>query len=530
MNRISAAVYRHWNASLANIAQAQTSRSCRLTAAAFANAKREMSSSSSQNAAASDKCLSLDNINPQFIELEYAVRGPLVIRAGHIEKELQQGVKKPFDQVIRANIGDCHAMGQKPITFLRQLLALTLDTSLFNSPDYPEDVKKRARIILDGCQGQSVGSYTDSAGIEVIRRQVANFIEKRDGIPSNWENIYLTAGATPGIKSILALVRAKVGGKRPGVMVPIPQYPLYSATISEYAMNRIGYYLNEEQNWSMEVPELERAYNEARKTCEPRALVVINPGNPTGQVLTRKNIVDVIKFAHKHKLLLLADEVYQANIYDPNSKFYSFKSVAYELGSPYREMELCSFLSTSKGYLGECGIRGGYMEVVNMCPQVQAMLTKSITAALCSTTSGQVAVSALVYPPEQGEPSYEQYIAEKTAVLNGLKERADLVYKTFNSFEGFKVNVVQGAMYAFPQIFIPAKAIAAAKAKNMSPDTFYAFELLESTGICIVPGSGFGQKEGTYHFRTTILPQTDKLKIMLDKFQSFHADFMKKYN
>jgi len=84
-------------------------------------------------------------------------------------------------------------------------------------------------------------------------------------------------------------------------------------------------------------------------------------------------------------------------------------------------------------------------------------------------------------------------------------------------------------MYAFPQITIPPKAIEAAKKAGKPADTFYAFELLETSGICIVPGSGFGQQPGTYHFRTTILPQTDKLKIMLEKFQKFHTAFMQKY-
>lgn len=179
-------------------------------------------------------------------------------------------------------------------------------------------------------------------------------------------------------------------------MVPIPQYPLYSATIAEYGMQKVDYYLQEETGWSLSTQELQRSYDEAKKTCNPRAIVVINPGNPTGQVLTRKNIEEIIKFAHKNKLVVLADEVYQDNIYDKDSKFYSFKKVMSEMGPPYSDMELASFMSTSKGYLGECGIRGGYMEIINMCPQVMAMLTKSITASLCGTTAGQVAVSALV--------------------------------------------------------------------------------------------------------------------------------------
>ncbi|XP_034118488.2 alanine aminotransferase 2 [Drosophila albomicans] len=476
------------------------------------------------------KCLQLENINPNFIVMEYAVRGPLVIRAGEIEKELEKGVKKPFDQVIRANIGDCHAMGQQPLTFLRQLLALTMEPRLLNTPDYPADVKERACALLAACQGGSMGSYTDSAGLEHVRRQVASFIKERDGgVDCDWQNIYLTGGASPGIKSILSLLHCHVEEKLPGIMVPIPQYPLYSATIAEYGMSKIDYYLDEANKWGLNRKELQRAYDEAKTQCNPRALVIINPGNPTGQVLSRQNIEEIIKFAQENQLLLLADEVYQANVYDKDSKFHSFKKVMHEMGEPYRSQELVSFLSVSKGFLGECGIRGGYMEVINLCPQVKAMLTKSITASLCSTTAGQVAVSALVNPPRAGEPSFELYNKEKNAVLDALKERAELVHKTFSSFEGYTVNPVQGAMYVFPRVEIPPKAVEAAKAKNMAPDALYAFELLESTGICVVPGSGFGQLPGTYHFRSTILPQTDKLKLMLEKFRQFHLDFMKKY-
>ncbi|XP_060665161.1 alanine aminotransferase 2 [Drosophila nasuta] len=476
------------------------------------------------------KCLQLENINPNFIVMEYAVRGPLVIRAGEIEKELEKGVKKPFDQVIRANIGDCHAMGQQPLTFLRQLLALTMEPRLLNTPDYPADVKERACALLAACQGGSMGSYTDSAGLEHVRRQVASFIKERDGgVDCDWQNIYLTGGASPGIKSILSLLHCHVEEKLPGIMVPIPQYPLYSATIAEYGMSKIDYYLDEANKWGLNRKELQRAYDEAKTQCNPRALVIINPGNPTGQVLSRQNIEEIIKFAQENQLLLLADEVYQANVYDKDSKFHSFKKVMHEMGEPYRSQELVSFLSVSKGFLGECGIRGGYMEVINLCPQVKAMLTKSITASLCSTTAGQVAVSALVNPPRAGEPSFELYNKEKNAVLDALKERAELVHKTFSSFEGYTVNPVQGAMYVFPRVEIPPKAVEAAKAKKMAPDALYAFELLESTGICVVPGSGFGQLPGTYHFRSTILPQTDKLKLMLEKFRQFHLDFMKKY-
>lgn len=474
--------------------------------------------------------LNVDNVNPNLKRMEYAVRGPLLIRALEIEKELEKGVKKPFTEVIKANIGDAHAMGQKPITFLRQVLALTVIPELLNDPRYPEDAKNRARDLLKGCKGGSVGSYSESAGIEVIRKHCADYITERDGIPADYQNIILSGGASDGIKSVLKLFIETVDGKPSGVMVPIPQYPLYSAALAEFGLAQIGYYLNEENKWALDNSELERAISEAKKTCTPRVLVVINPGNPTGQVLTRKNIEDVIKFAHKHNLYIMADEVYQDNVYDKDSAFHSFKKVLIQMGEPYSRMELASFMSTSKGYMGECGLRGGYSEILNMEPEVKAILLKSISAMLCPTILGQVTMDVVVNPPRPNEPSYKQFQQEKSDVLKSLAERSRMVVDTLNSIPGFKVNPAMGAMYVFPQFTLPEKAIKAAKAEGKEPDVFYAFKLLEATGICIIAGSGFGQKPGTYHFRTTILPQKDKITTMLASLKEFHENFLKEFS
>lgn len=160
-----------------------------------------------------------------------------------------------------------------------KVLALVIDPTNFKEAKYPEDAKKRARIILDGCGGGSVGAYSDSAGILPIRKHVAEYLKLRDGgVPARWEDIYLCAGASQSIKSVMALLNNEVDGKRPGIMVPIPQYPLYSATIAEYGMEQIGYYLDEAKNWGLDINELQRSYDEAKKHSAPRALVVINPG------------------------------------------------------------------------------------------------------------------------------------------------------------------------------------------------------------------------------------------------------------
>ncbi|CAJ0593736.1 unnamed protein product [Cylicocyclus nassatus] len=477
----------------------------------------------------STKVLTVDNINPQVVTMQYAVRGPIVIRAVELEKELARGANKPFKSVIKANIGDAHAMGQHPITFVRQVLSCVTNPSLMETGKFPKDVIEHSKAVLSECGGHSTGAYSQSTGVEIIRRHIAEYITKRDGIPSDPENVAISGGASESIRNVLKMFVTHGGGKKVGVMVPIPQYPLYSASIEEYALGQVGYYLIEEKNWGLDVNELERAYQESLENYDTKVMVVINPGNPTGQVLSRENMEEIVKFAHKHKLFLMADEVYQDNVYADNSEFHSFKKVINEMGAPYNKMELASFHSVSKGYMGECGMRGGYVELSNLDPDIYVLYKKMISAKLCSTVLGQIVMDCMVCPPKPGDPSHDQWLKEKTAVLASLKERARLVQKAYGSIEGILCNEVQGAMYAFPQILMPPRAVEKARSLNQEPDFFYAMQLLESTGVCIVPGSGFGQKEGTYHFRTTILPQKEVMKDMLARFTSFHQKFLEEY-
>ncbi|GFO41109.1 alanine aminotransferase 2 [Plakobranchus ocellatus] len=477
------------------------------------------------------KVLTIDSMNPHVKKIEYAVRGPIVIRAGELEKELKQGAKKNYNSILRANIGDCHATGQEPLTFLRQVLALCLYPKLLEDSSFPDDAKQRASRFLSACGGNSIGAYSDSAGVSVVREDVAKYISERDGIPASPENIYMGTGASEGIRNVMKLLMTSQSGNgRAGVMIPIPQYPLYTATIAEYDAYAINYYLDESANWSLSLDELKRAITEAKPHCKPRAICVINPGNPTGQVLTRKNIEDIIKFAKEENLFIMADEVYQHNVYAEGSEFHSFKKVLMEMGPPYSELELASFMSTSKGYMGECGLRGGYVELINVEPDVRAQFQKALSAKLCSAVTGQAAMNVVVNPPKPGEPSYELFQKQKNTVLGQLKEKGKMTSEVFNSIDGISCNPVQGSMYAFPKIDIPKKAVEAAKAQGVAADAFYCFNLLEETGMCVVPGSGFGQKEGTWHFRTTILPPMEQLGEMLSHFGKFHSKFLEKYS
>uniref|UniRef100_A0A8C1W0G6 Alanine aminotransferase 1 n=1 Tax=Cyprinus carpio TaxID=7962 RepID=A0A8C1W0G6_CYPCA len=460
-----------------------------------------------------EKTLTLDTLNPQVKAVEYAVRGPIVIKAGEIERYLEEGGTKPFSEVIKANIGDAHAMGQKPITFLRQVVALCTFPELMDSPSFPEDAKRRARRILQGCGGHSLGSYSASPGVECIRKDIAAYIEQRDeGVPSDWENIYLTTGASDGIMTILRLLVSGKDSSRTGVMIPIPQYPLYSAAISEMDAVQVNYYLDEDNCWALDINELHRSYQAAKQHCQPRVICIINPGNPTGQVQSKKCIEEVLHFAYEENLFVMSDECFSDNIY----------VLATECGNLVQLDMSMSF--------HRCGFRGGYMEVINMDPEVKAQLVKLLSVRLCPPLAGQAAMDVIVNPPQPEEHTFKQFHQEKSSVLGALAEKAKLTEKILNAVPGIKCNPVQGAMYAFPRIFIPPKAVEEAKALGMQPDMLYCLRLLEETGICVVPGSGFGQKDGTYHFRMTILPSIEKLKVLLGKVRDFHIGFLKEYS
>lgn len=145
---------------------------------------------------------------------------------------------------------------------------------------------------------------------------------------------------------------------------------------------------------------------------------------------------------------------------------------------------------------------------------------------LCPPVIGQCLVELMVNPPKEGEPSYAQYKEEYDGIFKDLHTRAMALYKAFQEMEGVECQYPQGSMYLYPTIKLSDKAIEAAKKANKGADEMYCMELLDATGICIVPGSGFGQKEGTLHFRTTFLaPGTD----WVSRITAFHGKFMDKY-
>ncbi len=448
--------------------------------------------------------IQMKDLGAAVLATEYAVRGPIVARAQELEKQGRE--------IIYCNIGNPQSLGQKPLTWLRQILALCEYPALMElAPGvFPADAVETARAILKGSR-HGLGAYSESKGLRFIREAVAEFIRERDGAGVDPEAIFLTDGASKGVQTILKLLLA---GPADGIMIPIPQYPLYSATITLYEGRIVPYYLDEADHWKLNRSMLDDSLRAAHaQGTRVKAICIINPGNPTGSVLDEENIAMVLDFARQHGLAVLADEVYQENIYLPGNRFVSFARVLDARGID--DVSLFSFHSCSKGFLGECGVRGGYFEYRNVPADVAAQILKLQSVNLCSNLAGQVATYAMVHPPRSGDPSYELYNREKTAILEEMKMRAALLAEGLNKIDGISCNPIAGAMYAFPRITLPAG----------KTDEDYCMALLEETGICVVPGSGFGQAEGTAHFRTTILPPTEKIRQVVQKLRAFHKAF-----
>jgi alanine transaminase len=261
-----------------------------------------------------------------------------------------------------------------------------------------------------------------------------------------------------------------------------------------------------------------------------RAIVVINPGNPTGQVLDRETQEGIVKLCAEENLVLIADEVYQCNVYTEKKKFHSFKQVVMDMGNASKTVPLMSMNSISKGFFGECGRRGGYVECVNFPDDVKDQLYKLSSIKLCPNINGQICMAMVMNPPKPGEESYELYNKEKTDILESLERRAKMVVESLSSLEGITCNEVEGALYAFPRLELPKHLLDKAEASGKPADFNYCMALLDNTGIVTVPGSGFGQEPGTMHLRTTILPPENEMKLLTKRWKEFHISYINGMN
>ncbi len=277
---------------------------------------------------------------------------------------------------------------------------------------------------------------------------IANNPSERDGHPADAKDIYLSAGASSGVNTLLHIICAS---PNTGVLVPIPQYPLYTASLAVLDAKCVPYYLDESKGWGTDLEAIKVAYKKAiEEGTDVRAVVIINPGNPTGASLSDADVKAVIEFAAQEKLVILADEVYQTNVF--KGKFHSFKGVLRDLQKEdpekYKYVELASLHSISKGMVGECGHRGGYFELIGFDPEVVEQIYKFVSISLCAPVIGQCLVELMVNPPKPGQPSYELYKEEWDGIFAGLHKRATALYEAFKEMEGVECDEPQVRFFA----------------------------------------------------------------------------------
>lgn len=473
------------------------------------------------------------DVNPDIARMEYAVRGPIPRRAAELAR---QGM-----QTIPCHIGNPQALGQQPISYYREVLGLlespgklarerTLRKLFTSNPQgfgAMSDTDFASDYVLAVCEemlakfGTGLGAYTESKGPVFIREAIAAYIDQRDGVGSaapvrsDPESIFLTNGASDAVRQVIDLLIAE---RTDGIMIPIPQYPLYSAAIRRAGGTQVNYYPDEDSGWTFNRSMLEEAIAQARQQgVTVKAIVVINPSNPTGAVLPEQSGREVVDFAQAHGLAIIADEVYQENLY--GAEFVSFARLVGR-----RDVPLFSLHSTSKGYYGECGRRGGYLEMRNP-PRLKDsslsfadIMLKQASVSLCSNTTGQALTYLMVKPPPPGSAPFKQFVEEKESVLRGLYEKATMIRTAFKDMEGVECFGRIGAMYLFPRLNVLPRG---------TTDFDYCMKLLETTGLCTVNGAGFGQRPGTHHLRIAFLPARELLERVLPEWIAFHSAYIR---
>lgn len=391
--------------------------------------------------------------SPWISRFSYAIR--------NIVAEAQR-VEATGTRVRYLNIGDPVAFG-------------------FKTPEHLIDAVSRA--IRDGHNG-----YGPSAGIRPAREAVAAENTAK-GWPINPDRVFITAGTSEGIELVLTALL----DRDTEVLVPMPTYPLYTAIIAKIGARASYYRTDPFQGW---IPDLEHLATLV--TPATRALIIIDPNNPTGASYPTAVRRALLAFADQRGLAIVADEVYGDLGYDgPVAPLGSF-----DLDAP-----IISFSSLSKAYLAP-GWRTGWMAIgrTPRLDEVAAAVRKLADGRLCSTVPMQYAVAAAL----TGDKSHQ------VTFRAALKERATLTGESLRSMPGVTCMTPAAGFYAMPRIPLPAG----------KTDEDYVLGLLRATGVLCVYGSGFGLPPSDGYLRIVFLASPDELKAVYRLMADFTSDFL----
>jgi aspartate/methionine/tyrosine aminotransferase len=331
-------------------------------------------------------------------------------------------------------------------------------------------------------------TYVPSVGIPEAREAVAHDYSAR-GVPVDADRVLITAGTSEGIEIALNAI-ADIGDE---VLVPSPTYPLYTAVLAKIGAVPRYYRTSPDAAW---LPDLEHM----RSLISPRtrAIVSIDPNNPTGAVYSTNVRRAIIDLAEQHGLVILADEVYGDLGFDGNVPL---------LGTLDLDAPIISFSSLSKAYLAP-GWRAGWM-VIGATPRLDAVLAaikKLADGRLCSTGPMQYAIAAAL----TGDRSHQDVFRRE------LRVRAQLTADRLNAIPGMRCVAPRAAFYAMPSVALPPGRT----------DEDFVLALLRKTGILCVYGSGFGLPPDAGFFRVVFLASPTELASIYDDIAAFTRSFL----
>jgi len=352
------------------------------------------------------------------------------------------------------------------------------DPNQFGFVTPPHLIEAVVKAMRDGHNG-----YTASPGIVEAREAVAADFTMR-GVPTDPDRVLITSGTSEGIE--LALTGIVDEGEE--VLVPSPTYPLYTAVLAKIGATPLYYRTDHTNGW---LPDL--AHIRSAITPKTRALVVIDPNNPTGAIYPDETRRALIQIAEEHGLVILADEVYGDLAYD---------GPVAPMALLDQDAPIISYSSLSKAYLAP-GWRAGWM-AVGRSPRLDAVLAaikKLADGRLCSPGPMQYAVTAAL----TGDRSHQ------VAFRTELRRRAELTTERLNQIPGMSCVAPRGAFYAMPKMTLPPGRT----------DRDYVLGLLRETGILVVYGSGFGTDPADGFFRVVFLAPPAELSAIYDEMAAY---------
>jgi alanine-synthesizing transaminase len=357
------------------------------------------------------------------------------------------------------------------------------DPVLFGFQTPPHLIEAVERAMRDGRNG-----YTPAAGVAEAREAVAADFEAR-GLAVSPDRIVLTAGASEGIDLALSVLV----DHDDEVLVSVPTYPLYTGVLAKLGARAVYYRTDPARGWQPDI-----AHVESLISPRTRALVVVDPNNPTGAVYTRENRLALLELADRHNFVLLSDEGYTDLAYDGR--------VA-PLGSYNPDAPVISFSSLSKAHLAP-GWRAGWMAVGSgaRLDGVLAAIKDMADGRLCSVGPMQYAIPAALH----GDKGHQ------VEFLRALRERADVTTRRLNAIDGISCVRPAAAFYAMPKVELPPGRT----------DEDYVIGLLRATGLLCVYGSGFGTAPADGYFRIVFLAPPAELDSFYDAIETFTADFL----